>query len=116
MVITVSSPLWFCSWPLRIRAAVYVVTPIPETPNTGFSFLGWFSGGQAKEELTVSEEEQDVPGNVGVELPVQDQLKGLLGLGPPELWVLLLNYTCAVKRNVPSFKREDQNARTRVEV
>lgn len=39
MVMTISSPVWFCSWPLRIRAAVYVVTPIPETPNTGFSFL-----------------------------------------------------------------------------
>ena len=29
MVITVSSPDWLCIWPLRIRAAVMVVMPIP---------------------------------------------------------------------------------------
>lgn len=30
MVITVSSPVWFCSCPFRIRAAVKVVIPIPD--------------------------------------------------------------------------------------
>lgn len=34
MVITVSSPVWFCSCPFRIRADVYVVNPIPEAQNT----------------------------------------------------------------------------------
>lgn len=34
MVITVSSPVWFCSCPFRIRADVYVVIPIPEAQNT----------------------------------------------------------------------------------
>lgn len=111
---------------------MYVVTPIPETPNTGFSFFGGKTGATRSRvtdqrqvvgdeaasvaQLTVSEEEQDVSGNVGVELPVQDRLKRLLGLGPPELWVLLLDYVCAVKQNVPGFKQEGQNARTRVEV
>ena len=31
MVMTVSSPVWFSSWPFRMRAAVMVVTPIPAT-------------------------------------------------------------------------------------
>lgn len=39
MVITVSSPVWFCSCPFRIRADVYVVSPIPEAQNTKYQNL-----------------------------------------------------------------------------